>query len=85
MRLKADSFVEKVSSWWESYHFQVSPNYIIASKLRALKNDLKKWNWEEFGSMEEKKYNLWKSLNELDLVEEIRSLSDEEKLKKTYK
>lgn len=83
MRLKADSFVEKVSSWWESYHFQVSPSYIIASKLRVLKNDRKKWNWEEFGSVEEEKYNLWKSLNELDLVEEICSLSDEEKLEKT--
>lgn len=38
--IKAEVFVEKVHSWWDSYNFQGSPSYRIANKLRALKVDL---------------------------------------------
>lgn len=55
MRLKVDGFVEKVHAWQDSYNFQGSPGYRIAKKLRALKVDLKKWNEEDFGNVEEKK------------------------------
>jgi hypothetical protein len=37
---------------WDSYHFQGSPSFILGSKLKALKIDLKKWNDEELGVYE---------------------------------
>jgi hypothetical protein len=51
---------------WDSYHFQGSPSFILGSKLKALKIDLKKWNEEELGVYE--------------VLEEERVSSDEEKL-----
>ena len=42
MWLKDEGFVEIVRSWWESYHFQGAPSFVLANKLKLLKNDLKK-------------------------------------------
>jgi hypothetical protein len=44
--------VDKVKQWWTSYHFQGSPSFILASKLKALKVNLKAWNEEVFGNIE---------------------------------
>ncbi len=52
MWLKAVGFVEKVKGWWESYQVQGTLSYIFAYKLKALKRDLKNWNVEEFGNVE---------------------------------
>uniref|UniRef100_A0A2N9I0X5 Reverse transcriptase zinc-binding domain-containing protein n=1 Tax=Fagus sylvatica TaxID=28930 RepID=A0A2N9I0X5_FAGSY len=38
----------RVRRWWGSYVFPRSPSHIIASRLKALKLDLKKWNSNEF-------------------------------------
>ena len=48
MWLKSEGFHEKVKRWWESYVFQGSPSFVLVCKLRALKQDLKIWNEEEF-------------------------------------
>jgi hypothetical protein len=48
MWLKVDGFVSWIKLWWDSYVFEGSPSFILASKLKALKMDLKKWNLEEF-------------------------------------
>ena len=53
MWLKDEGFVKRVRSWWESYHFQGAPSFVLANKLKLLKNDLKKWNVEVFGNVEE--------------------------------
>jgi hypothetical protein len=42
MWLKADGFVGMVKQWWDSYSFQGAPSYVLACKLKALKQDLKK-------------------------------------------
>ena len=68
--------------WWESYLFRGSPSFQIASKLKALKIDLKKWNKEELGNVEDKMHKLWKDLDALDLIEDRRPLNNEEILKK---
>jgi hypothetical protein len=34
--------VDRVRPWWESYHVHGSPSYILAQKLRALR-DIKTW------------------------------------------
>lgn len=41
MWLGADGFVDKVRSWWSSYLFMGTPSFILDSKLKALKLDLK--------------------------------------------
>ena len=55
MWLKAEGFLDKVKFWWENYHFQGTPSYILAKKLTALKSDLKKWNETDFGNIADKK------------------------------
>jgi hypothetical protein len=43
-----------------SYEFSGLPRYILASKLKALKTDLKKWNEEVFGDLGKKKKEYWR-------------------------
>ena len=74
--------MEKVRTWWEPYHFQGSPSFWIASKLKVLKLDLKKWNEEEFDKVEDKMNKLWKDLEELDLMEDSCPLTNYENLEK---
>ena len=49
MWLKDEGFVDRVRSWWESYQLQGAPSFVLANKLKLLKNDLKRWNVEVFG------------------------------------
>ncbi len=70
MWLKAEGFMEKVGSWWSSYQFDGSPNFILAKKLKSLKLDLKKWNEEDFGNVLFKKNSLLQELQALESVEE---------------
>ena len=71
-----------MKSWWENYHFQRTPSYILAKKLIALKSDLKQWNEPDFGNISAKKQQLWSKLNALDVKEDNQPLSEEEKLEK---
>lgn len=48
------------------YNFKGSNNFVWASKLQALKKDLKICNWEAFGCMAIRKTN---ALNQLDFWE----------------
>lgn len=41
--------LQKVQDWWDGYPFSGSPSFVLASKLKALKEDLKVWNREVFG------------------------------------
>ena len=82
MLLKDEGFVKKIRSWWESYQFYRTPSFVLANKLKALKVDLKRWNVEEFGNVEEKGKKLWSDLRGLETVEESRILMVEEKLDK---
>jgi hypothetical protein len=83
MWLKAEGFVERVKLWWDSYSFQGSPSYVLACKLKALKQDLKKWNEEVFGNVKGKKRKLFDELQALEAIESSRALVEEEILKKT--
>jgi len=72
-----------VKLWWDSYSFQGSPSYVLACKLKALKQDLKKWNEEVFGNVEGKKRKLFEELQALEATKSSRVLVEEEILKKT--
>jgi hypothetical protein len=54
MWLTSEGFVEQVKTWSLSYNFHSLPSYVLASKLKALKADLKKWN-EEYLVMSRRK------------------------------
>lgn len=41
MWLKFEGFVDQVKAWWKSYQFPGSLSFVLASKLKALKGDLK--------------------------------------------
>ena len=47
--------MERVQGWWSSYNFAGSPSFVLANKLKALKEDLKIWNCELFGDIHFKK------------------------------
>mgnify|MGYP000950036620 CR=1 FL=1 len=82
MWLTADGFVEMVSGWWSSYQFSGTPSYILASKLKALKQDLKKWNLEVFGHIDNQKITLLEELQELENKEFLGDNSEEVLLRK---
>jgi hypothetical protein len=82
MWLKKEGFGALVKQWWDSYQFQGSPSFIFASKIKALKLDLKKWNEEVFGNIECNKSKLLDDLKELDAIEEVRALDSAELAKK---
>ena len=82
MWLKDEGFFERVSSWWESYHFQGTPSFALANKLKMLKLDLKGWNVEEFGHIGLRVQNLWKDFNALAVIEDDCVLTAEESREK---
>ena len=59
MWLKDEGFVERVRFWWESYNVLGAPIFFLAYKVKLLKNDLKKWNVEVFGNVENRVKKLW--------------------------
>jgi hypothetical protein len=79
MWLKEEGFVDKVKSWWSSFYFMGSPSFILAQKLRALKEEIKRWNREVFGNVGARNKAWAEELESLDRSEEVRRLSDEEK------
>ncbi|XP_030930978.1 uncharacterized protein LOC115956836 [Quercus lobata] len=78
--LEDEGFVERVQSWWESYNVLGAPSFVLANKLKLLKNDLKKWNVEVFGNVEERVRKLWQELSDLEKIEDSRALLAEERL-----
>lgn len=38
-----EGFKDKVQHWWQSFNISSTPSFILASKLRLLKEKLKEW------------------------------------------
>lgn len=66
MWLKSKGFVDQVKVWWKSYQIQGSPSFVLASKLKALKGDLKKGNKVVFGNVGKQKNDLTDGIQGLD-------------------
>ena len=62
---------------WNGCCFAGSPSFILARKLKALKEDLKKWNNEEFGNLAFRKKCLLSELLGLDAREDLSGLSQD--------
>jgi hypothetical protein len=78
MRLKTEGFVDRVQSWWSSYSFSGSPSFVLACKLKALKEDLKQWNHLEFGNVGFRQAQLLGKLEVLNSKECSGGLSSSE-------
>jgi hypothetical protein len=78
--LESERFMERVKHWWDFYRFQGSSSFNVASKVKALKVDLRQWNEEVFGDVGRKKKIFWEEV--FDIIEEERALGDEERMKK---
>ena len=72
--VEEEGFVERVRQWWNGYFFSSSPSFILACKLKALKEDLKKWNKEEFWDLAFRKKCLLFELLGLDAREDLSGL-----------
>ena len=78
MWLKTDGFKDRVHSWWNRYSFLDTPSFVLAKKLKALKEDIIRWNRSEFGNVERQKKELLEALKLLDVKEGKLGLSEVE-------
>ena len=53
-------------------------SFVIARKLKFVKEDLKKWNKEVFGDIKLRKYKMLNSVHALDVKEESDGLNCDE-------
>jgi len=75
MWLKIDGFVDRVQSWWNWHSFVGTPSFMLAKKLKALKEDIIQWNRKEFGNVDCHRKQLLEELKNLDAKEgELGSL-----------
>ena len=78
MWLKTNGFTDRVHSWWNQYSFSGTPSYVLAKKLKALKEDIDQWNRSEFGNVSHNKKELLEALILLDAKEGEFGLSEME-------
>ncbi|WMV42289.1 hypothetical protein MTR67_035674 [Solanum verrucosum] len=69
-------FTDRISSWWHSFNFSGRPDFILASKLKALKTKLKDWSMSEQGNLGSKMRVLLKKLSKFDEIMKGRGLSE---------
>jgi hypothetical protein len=79
MSLQDEGFVDRIAAWWSSYSFWGPPSRVLARKLKALKEDLKKWNYHKFGNVSFKQQQLSCELEVLNLKEMQGGLSSIER------
>ena len=62
MWLKVEGFKSLILAWWNSLEFRGAGSYMLIERLKALKVNLKSWNKEAFGRVEERKKATLKKL-----------------------
>jgi len=76
--LQTEGFKEKIKTWWESFPSTGSPNFVLISKLRALKIKLKEWSKSTQGNLGTQKQLVLTQLADLEEIQEYRMLQEEE-------
>ena len=84
MWLRSEGFVDRVHTWWNQHSFVGTPSFVLAKKLKALKEDIVQWNRQEFGNVGRQKKQLLEELKTLDAKEGDLGLSDGEKCQAGY-
>ncbi|XP_049394920.1 uncharacterized protein LOC125859265 [Solanum stenotomum] len=76
--LNTEGFSEKISNWWNSFSFYGRPDYILACKMKALKEKLKEWSKIEKGNLQIQRSKLLNKMADLDSLLNKRALTEEE-------
>ncbi|RVW47747.1 Transposon TX1 uncharacterized 149 kDa protein [Vitis vinifera] len=78
MWLKVEGFKDLMRSWWQGMSVSGRASYKLATKLKAIKQNLKLWNREVFGNLESNKLAALQQVEYWDQVESERRLTEEE-------
>ena len=74
--------MNKVCGWWSHYSYSGTPSFVLCQKLKALKEDLKRWNKQVFGDVGLKRQQLECELQSLDDKEGTSFLTPEERIRR---
>ncbi|WMV51255.1 hypothetical protein MTR67_044640 [Solanum verrucosum] len=80
--LRTDGFTDRIREWWDSFDYIGTPDYILASKLKALKHKLKEWNRSEQGSLGQQRKNVLEKLAVVENIAIDRALTEDEATEK---
>lgn len=80
--LLTEGFKDRIKNWWDSFSCVGRSDYVLALKLKALKEKLKEWSKSIQGNLDMQKLNILGQLAELEEIQELRILNDEEIHKK---
>uniref|UniRef100_A0A0V0IXC5 Putative ovule protein n=1 Tax=Solanum chacoense TaxID=4108 RepID=A0A0V0IXC5_SOLCH len=80
--LQTEGFLDRVKMWWNSIVCEGRPDFILAFKLRALKDKLKEWAKTSNGNLAMQKQNILAKLAELEEIQDQRVLTEVETLSK---
>ena len=78
MWLEFEDFLDLIKQWWGEAQLTGFASYIVANKLKLVKEKLKKWNRVVFGDIKTQKYNMLGIINSLDVKEESSGLTSVE-------
>ncbi|KAG5605088.1 hypothetical protein H5410_026580 [Solanum commersonii] len=76
--------IGKVKERWASFNITGTGSYVLASKLRMLKGELKEWKLENRNNWNQRKEAILNQLSILEKTQELRLLSEDELLQKLY-
>ncbi|WMV42285.1 hypothetical protein MTR67_035670 [Solanum verrucosum] len=76
--LQTENFKEMVKTWWDSSNFRGKLDFILASKLKYLKDKLKEWSRTRQGNLGLQKQSILNQLADLERIQDQRQLTDDE-------
>ena len=79
MWLKKEGFKTLIDEWLKSFESRGTGSYVLTEKLKALKGNLRTWNKNSFGKVEEQKKEALKKVKGYDDLEVVRPLSERER------
>ncbi|KAH0751395.1 hypothetical protein KY285_004543 [Solanum tuberosum] len=82
--LRVDGFADKIKEWWLSFNINGTGSYILATKLKMLKQKLKEWRMTHRNDWKHKKEEILHQLAEMEKTQELRLLSEDELLQKVH-
>ena len=78
--------MDRIHRWWSGYEFFGTPSFMLASKLKALNEYLKRWNKDTFGDVHYRKNCRVRDNLDLDVKEGREDLYfDEQNLREVLK
>ena len=78
--METEGFNERIKDWWTSFEFEGRPDFILASKLKAMKTKMKDWSVSTYDNLEKRKKEMLNSVHEFDNTQQSRPLTEGETL-----